>query len=60
MCQDPEGCLSLATELDHIVNVAAGGAMWDEENLRPLCKPHHDAKTQREAQAARWGPRSDD
>lgn len=32
-------------ELDHIVPVAQGGAMWDEENLQVLCVPCHKEKT---------------
>lgn len=47
------GCKRLACEVDHIENVTAGGGRYDEGNLQSLCKPHHDAKTSREALAGR-------
>ncbi|WP_372475018.1 HNH endonuclease [Gordonia tangerina] len=47
ICQTP-GCTALATEVDHRVNVAAGGTD-DPSNLQSLCAPHHRAKTQAEA-----------
>lgn len=52
LCSAP-GCRELATELDHIVPVSQGGAVWDEENLAGLCTAHHAAKTAREAQEGR-------
>lgn len=33
------GCLQWATEVDHILPVALGGAWWDDENLRAACRP---------------------
>lgn len=52
--QDP-GCTITATEVDHIVNLAALGltradAMADEDdnNLRAICTPCHKTKTERE------------
>lgn len=53
-CQWP-GCRRLAVTADHIVNIAAGGAKYDPANYQSLCKPHHDAKTQTEANARRRG-----
>ena len=40
--------LGAATEVDHILPIEDGGAMYDEENLQPLCKPHHSRKTARD------------
>ena len=34
-----------ATEVDHIVAMAVGGAPFDQKNLRSLCKSHHSQKT---------------
>lgn len=49
-CQWP-GCTTTATEVDHI------GDRNDHRagNLRALCTPHHTARTQAQAQAARNG-----
>lgn len=38
-------CGELATEVDHIVPVEDGGAMWDRNNLQGLCKSCHSSKT---------------
>ena len=43
-----EGRTVAATELDHIVPLARGGALMDESNVQPLCAPHHAAKTARD------------
>lgn len=32
-------------EVDHIVELRDGGAMWDITNLQSLCKPCHNRKT---------------
>lgn len=45
-----EGCTSdmslpRMTQVDHIIEVKDGGGFWDPQNLRLVCKPHHDAKT---------------
>lgn len=32
-------CTTTATTVDHIVERAAGGDMWDETNLRAACAP---------------------
>ena len=34
-----------AEELDHIVPRSEGGAVMDEDNVRPLCRPCHIAIT---------------
>ena len=34
-----ERCTWVATEADHIVEVTAGGALYDLANLRAACKP---------------------
>ena len=46
---------TLGVEVDHIVEVADGGALYDDENCQTLCEVHHQAKTaaQRAARAAR-------
>lgn len=51
------GCRRAAVEVDHVVNLAAGGERYDPANLQSLCTPHHEAKTQAEA---RGGPDSAD
>ena len=35
-------------QVDHILNIARGGALYDRENLQTLCKPCHDKKSERE------------
>lgn len=35
----------MATEIDHIIPVRQGGAVWDDDNLQALCKPCHSVKT---------------
>lgn len=45
-------CTVTATQVDHILPVHLGGTD-DLSNLASVCKPDHDAKTAREAQAAR-------
>jgi 5-methylcytosine-specific restriction protein A len=46
------GMLRLATERDHIINLAAGGTD-DIDNIQGLCADCHKAKTQRESNRAR-------
>lgn len=37
-----------ATEVDHLIPHRGDAALfWDLDNLQPLCKPHHSAKTRR-------------
>lgn len=40
-----EGITKLAEELDHIVPIEEGGAIWDTTNHQGLCKSHHSKKT---------------
>ena len=35
-----------ALEVDHIIPLHKGGAMFDPANCQTLCKAHHRAKTQ--------------
>ena len=39
------GRVTEATDVDHIVPTAAGGAFYALENLQSLCRPCHQAKT---------------
>ena len=52
-----QGRVTAADLVDHIVPIADGGAVLDEENLQSLCRRCHDAKTAedlaRRRQAAR-------
>lgn len=45
-------CGNPATQVDHIVNVSAGGT-HEDDNLRAICGPCHEAKTKLEQQAGR-------
>jgi len=51
VCQADAGCDEPATEVDHIVEMSAGGAALDDANFVGLCKPHHSQKTARQANA---------
>jgi len=48
-----EQCGAPATDIDHIINLASGGAPADPANLQALCKACHQRKTSAEAHAAR-------
>jgi 5-methylcytosine-specific restriction protein A len=52
-CEDEAGCREAATDVDHIIAIEDGGDPWDEDNLRPLCHPHHSRKTRTIDQARR-------
>ena len=52
ICQHEDGCTYKGTDVDHIVNLAAGGN-HDLNNLRLLCTWHHKRKTAQEAALAR-------
>ena len=52
ICQDESGCTHKGSDVDHIVNLAAGGN-HDLNNLRLLCTWHHKRKTAEEATKAR-------
>lgn len=41
---EPDGCRLLATEVDHVVPLSAGGNRWAWANLSALCHEHHIAK----------------
>ena len=43
-----QSCLKWANEVDHVVPINAGGAVWDASNLQALCKPCHSSKTAKE------------
>lgn len=45
-------CGRPATEADHVVPIADGGARLDEANLQPLCKGCHSRKTLAENRGA--------
>lgn len=42
-------CTHRATEADHIINIAEGGAEFDIDNGRAACAPCHAEKTKQEA-----------
>jgi 5-methylcytosine-specific restriction enzyme A len=53
-CQAREpGCTGYASQVDHIVNTAAGGAELDPANCQATCSPCNARKGQRESTAAR-------
>ena len=47
LCQSclKDGRVTEASEVDHIVPTAAGGAFYDDDNLQSICRPCHQAKT---------------
>jgi 5-methylcytosine-specific restriction enzyme A len=48
------GCRGRATEVDHIVDVAVGGALYDPDNCRAVCACHRrrsNTKRQRSRQS---------
>lgn len=46
------GCTGTATQVDHIINVAAGGAPLDPNNAQAICSPCNARKAQDESRAA--------
>lgn len=46
--QSRDGMINLATSVDHIVPLFAGGEPYDWDNLQSLCDYHHSMKSQRE------------
>lgn len=48
ICEKP-GCRHPATDVDHIVPLAEGGARHDWANLQSLCHTHHRQKTTQDA-----------
>ena len=53
LCQERGIEGMVATELDHIEPVAAGGDRWNRANLRGLCVDCHREKSDQELQALR-------
>lgn len=47
-------CLGIATEVDHIIPVGAGGARLDKSNLRPACKPCNSGRSSAEKAKDGW------
>ena len=47
-------CLGIATEVDHIVPVGAGGPRLDKSNLRPACKPCNSGRASAEKAKDGW------
>ena len=45
---DKKGGWVSATEVDHILPIEDGGAIYEEANLQGLCKSHHSRKTARD------------
>lgn len=52
-----EGCTNPTREVDHVLPIEDGGDPWDENNLRPLCRYHHAAKTAEDVKLRRSGAR---
>ena len=48
-------CTRFATEVDHIVARADGGAMWDPTNLRAACGPCNSRGGAMMTNSRRWG-----
>ncbi|MCG0715644.1 endonuclease [Lactiplantibacillus plantarum] len=46
--QKRAGMINLATSVDHIVPLFAGGEPYDWDNLQSLCDYHHSLKSQQE------------
>lgn len=56
LCEHP-GCRRPADQVDHIIPLAEGGDRYSWDNLQSLCEPHHQAKTNRDAQRGKVRPR---
>ena len=46
-------CRQPAAEVDHVLPISRGGALYDDANLQSLCVPHHAEKTKAEDAARR-------
>lgn len=46
-----EGCMRLATQVDHIVPLSQGGAEYARDNCQGLCAFHHALKSAREGRS---------
>ena len=51
-----EGIATPATQTDHIIRLADGGAPFDDRNLMPICDHHHSGKNKLENSG--WKPRT--
>jgi 5-methylcytosine-specific restriction protein A len=49
------GRVELATMVDHIDRIQAGGSRVAASNLQPLCEYHHAVKRQKESREAKVG-----
>jgi 5-methylcytosine-specific restriction protein A len=47
------GLVTQAKEVDHITPISQGGAVYDLDNLQPLCVPCHARKSGKEAHLGR-------
>jgi 5-methylcytosine-specific restriction protein A len=47
-----DGCTGRATQVDHIISTAAGGAELDPNNAHAVCMHCHSVKSQTESRAA--------
>lgn len=47
-------CAGIATEVDHIIPVLAGGARLDKSNLRPACKKCNSGRASSEKASDGW------
>ena len=57
LCQYcPPGQKRLAREVDHARSIAAGGGVWDWNNLRSACTPCHSRKSRYVEQLGRAVP----
>ena len=52
------GCRGQATEVDHIVDVAVGGALYDPDNCRAVCGACHRRRSNTKRQRSRQSPPS--
>lgn len=49
ICEDAEGCIAAATDVDHIDGLGPNGPNGhDPANLRALCHSHHSQRTARD------------
>ncbi len=57
ICEDPEGCIKPATDVDHVDGLGPTGPRGhDPANLRALCHRHHSQRTARD-QPGGWNVR---
>jgi 5-methylcytosine-specific restriction endonuclease McrA len=56
--QYPGRCTQVATQADHIIEIADGGSPFDLGNGQAVCEPCHKLKTSLHANKTRWSDRS--